>query len=105
MRDAMKVFREWIDKNKKSESIDEEDGKTLFHPGEGDKVEGTGYKDKEAADRTIKIIDNLKKKDHRHAMSIATTMMNRAKTHKYPTSDMKRAADIFAEWIEQNRKT
>jgi hypothetical protein len=105
MRDAIKVFREWIDKNKKSESIDEEDGKTLFHPGEGDKVEGTGYKDKEAADRTIKIIDNLKKKDHRHAMSIATTMMNRAKTHKYPTSDMKKAADIFAEWIDQNRKT
>jgi hypothetical protein len=41
MRDAMKIFREWIDKNKKTESIEEAESKTLFHPGEGDKVEGT----------------------------------------------------------------
>jgi hypothetical protein len=105
MRDAMKIFREWIDKNKKSESVEEAESKTLFHAGDDDKVEGTGYKDAEAANRTIDIINKLKKKDHSHAMAIATTMMNRAKTHKYPTPDMKKAADIFAKWIEQNRKT
>jgi hypothetical protein len=105
MRDAIKIFREWIDKNKKDESIDEEKGKTLFHAGDDEKVEGTGYKDEEAANRTIKIIDKLKKDDHRHAMSIATTMMNRAKTHKHSTPDMKKAVDIFAKWIEQNKKT
>jgi len=105
MREAMKIFRKWIDANKKSESVTEEKGKTLFHPGEGDAVQGTGYKDEKAANDTIKIIDKLKKTDHRHAMSIATTMMNRAKTHKYPTPDMKKAADIFAKWIDDNRKT
>ena len=105
MREAMKIFREWIDKNKKSESIEEAESKTLFHAGDDEKVEGPGYKDAEAANRTIKIIDKLKKEDHNHAMAIATTMMNRAKTHKYPTPDMKKAVDIFAKWIEQNRKT
>jgi hypothetical protein len=105
MRDAMKIFREWIDKNKKDESIEEAESKTLFHAGDDEKVEGTGYKDAEAANKTIEIIDKLKKKDHGHAMAIATTMMNRAKTHKHSTPDMKKAADIFNKWIEQNRKT
>jgi hypothetical protein len=84
--------------------INEEKGKTLFHPGSGDAVQGTGYADKAAADRTIKIIDKLKKTDHRHAMSIATTMENRAKTHKHQTPDMKEAAKIFRAWIDKNKK-
>ena len=105
MRDAMKIFREWIDKNKKSESVEEAESKTLFHPGEGDKVEGTGYADAEAANKTITIINKLKKTDHNHAMAIATTMENRAKTHKYSTPDMKAAAKIFREWIDKNRTT
>jgi hypothetical protein len=105
MRDAMKIFREWIDKNKKSESIEEAESKTLFHPGEGDKVEGTGYADAEAANKTIAIINKLKKTDHNHAMAIATTMENRAKTHKYSTPDMKEAARIFREWIDKNKKS
>ena len=105
MRDAIKVFREWIDKNKKTESVEEAESKTLFHPGEGDKVEGTGYADAEAANKTITIIDKLKKKDHNHAMAIATTMENRAKNHKFTNSDMQEAAKIFRAWIENNRKT
>ena len=105
MRDAMKIFREWIDKNKKTESIEEAESKTLFHPGEGDKVEGTGYKDAEAANKTITIINKLKKTDHNHAMAIATTMENRAKTHKHSTPDMKAAAKIFREWIDKNKKS
>lgn len=103
MRDAMKVFREWIDKNKKSEGL-EEDSRTLFAEGDRKPVEGTGYKDREAAERTIKIIDDLIKKDHRHAMSIATTMENRARTHKNRTPEMEEAADIFRKWIDKNKK-
>jgi hypothetical protein len=83
----------------------EKKGTTLFHPGNSDAIKGTGYKDEKAANDTIKIIDKLKKTDHRHAMAIATTMMNRAKTHKYSTPDMKKAADIFDKWIQGNRKT
>lgn len=105
MRDAMKIFRKWIDANKKSESVDEAESKTLFSPGEDDAVQGTGYKDAEAANKTIDIINKLKKTDHNHAMAIATTMENRAKSHKHRTPDMEAAAKIFREWIDKNRKT
>ena len=105
MRDAMKVFRTWIDANKKSESVEEAESKTLFSPGKDDAVQGTGYKDADAANKTIAIINKLNKTDHGHAMAIATTMENRAKTHKFSTPDMKAAAKIFREWIDKNRKT
>ena len=119
MREAMKIFREWIDKNKKSEStgiedidldlilsedlIDEGDG--LFSPGTKDAIKGTGYGSKEKALKTIEIIDKLKKKDQRHAMSIATTMMNRAKHSANQSDGMKDAIPIFKEWIDKNRKS
>ncbi len=103
MRDAMKIFREWIDKNKKSESLEEGDG--LFNPGTKDAVKGTGYGSKEKAEATIKIIDKLKKDDHKHAMAIATTMMNRARYSANQTEGMKEAIPIFKEWIEKNRKS
>lgn len=103
MRDAMKIFRQWIDKNKKSESLEEGDG--LFNPGDKDAIKGTGYGTKEKALKTIEIIDKLKKKDHKHAMAIATTMMNRAKYSANQTEGMKQAIPIFKEWIEKNRKS
>ncbi len=103
MRDAMKIFRKWIDANKKSESIEE--GKGLFNPGDSDAVEGTGYGSKEKAEHTIKIINKLKKTDHRHAMSIATTMMNRAEHSANQTDGMKQAIPIFKKWIEDNKKS
>jgi hypothetical protein len=103
MREAMKIFREWIDANKKSESVEE--GSGLFSPGDDDAIQGTGYGTAEKAKDTIKIIDNLKKKDHRHAMSIATTMMNRAKYSANQTEGMKQAIPIFKEWIEANKKS
>jgi len=77
----------------------------LFSDGDKDAVKGTGYGSKEKALATIKIIDNLKKKDHRHAMAIATTMMNRAKHSANQTDGMKQAVPIFKKWIEDNRKT
>jgi hypothetical protein len=108
MRDAQKIFREWIDKNKikESEEVSEEKKSTgLFHGGDKDAIKGTGYGSKEKALATIKIIDDLKKKDHRHAMAIATTMMNRAEYSANQTDGMKEAIPIFKEWIEKNRKT
>jgi Holliday junction resolvasome RuvABC endonuclease subunit len=105
MREAMKIFREWIDKNKIKESIEEGKSTGLFHPGDKDAVKGTGYGSKEKALATIKIIDELDKKDHRHAMAIATTMMNRAKHSDNQTEGMREAIPIFKEWIEKNRTT
>jgi hypothetical protein len=119
MRDAMKIFREWIDKNKKSESeeiedldldlildenlIDEGDG--LFNPGTKDAIKGTGYGNVEKAKKTIEIITKLDKTDHAHAMAIATTMMNRAKHSANQTEDMKKTIPIFQAWIEKYRTT
>lgn len=103
MRDAIKVFRAWIDKNKKTESLEEGDG--LFNPGTKDTVKGTGYGSKEKALKTIEIIDKLKKEDHKHAMAIATTMMNRAEYSANQTEGMKAAIPIFKDWIEKNRKS
>jgi len=119
MREAQKIFREWIDKNKKSESeeiegfdldliisedlIDEGDG--LFNPGTKDAVKGTGYGSKEKAEKTVTIMNKLKKTDHKHAMAIATTMMNRAEHSANQTDGMKAAIPVFKKWIEDNRKT
>lgn len=103
MRDAMKIFREWIDKNKIKEDVNEGEG--LFNPGTKDAVKGTGYGSKEKALKTIDIIDKLKKTDHKHAMAIATTMMNRAEYSANQTEGMKEAIPIFKEWIEKNRKS
>ncbi len=88
-------------------SLDEakKKGTTLFSPGDKDAVKGTGYGSKEKALDTIKIIDKLKKKDHMHAMAIATTMMNRAKHSDNQSQGMKDAIPIFKKWIADNRKT
>ncbi len=77
----------------------------LFSKGSDDAVKGTGYGDENKAKETIKIIDKLKTTDHKHAMSIATTMSNRAKYHKNRTEDMLKAAKLFDEWIEKNKKS
>lgn len=107
MREAMKIFREWIDKNKikESEEYKVEEGDGLFSPGDKNAVKGTGYGSKEKAEKTIQIIDKLKKSDHRHAMSIATTMMNRAEHSANQTEGMKAAIPVFKKWIEDNKKS
>ena len=73
-------------------------------PGKG-AVKGTGYKDAAAANKTVEIIDKLKKTDFKHAMSIATTMENRAKTHAHPTPEMGEAAKILRKWIDANKRS
>ena len=77
----------------------------LFSPGDKDSIKGTGYGSKEKAEATVKIMDDLKKKDHKHAMAIATTMYNRAKHSANQTDGMKAAIPIFKKWIEDNKKS
>ncbi len=78
----------------------------LFSKGGKQAVKGTGYADKKKAEDTVKILDDLEKKDeHKHAMSIATTMMNRADTHAHQTEGMRDAMKVFKEWIDKNRTT
>ena len=69
-------------------------------------LKGTGYADKEKALSTVKQLDDLEKKgEHKWAMSIATTMLNRADKHQHQTDGMRDAMKIFREWIDKNRTT
>lgn len=78
----------------------------LFSKGGKEALKGTGYSDKERAESTCKQLDDLEKKDeHKWAMSIATTMMNRAEHHKHQTEGMRDAIKVFKEWIDKNRTT
>jgi len=78
----------------------------LFSKGGSKALKGTGYADKEKAVSTCKQLDGLEKKgEHKWAMSIATTMMNRAEHHEHQTEGMRDAIKVFKEWIEKNRTT
>lgn len=103
MRDAIKVFRTWIDKNKIKEDVSVDESE-LFSPGDKDSIKGTGYGNKQKALDTVKIMDDLVKKDHGHAMAIATTMMNRAKHSANQTEGMRESIPIFKKWIDDNKK-
>ena len=90
--------------HKRAKGDPKEDG--LFTGGGKHALKGTGYVDKEKAESTYKQLDGLEKKgEHGWAMSIATTMMNRAKTHAHQTDGMRDAIKVFKEWIEKNRTT
>jgi hypothetical protein len=59
---------------------------------------GTGYKNKEAARRTINLI---RKKPLVYQKQVITTMYYRAKHHKHQTEDMKKAMAIYKKWLNQ----
>jgi len=90
--------------HKKSKGDPKEDG--LFTGGGKYALKGTGYSDKEKAESTCKQLDGLEKKgEHKWAMSVATTMMNRADNHPHQSEGMKDAIKVFKAWIEKNRTT
>ena len=66
---------------------------------------GAGYKDKETAEKTVKMLDDVKKKDHSKAMSMAVSWEIKAKEHPHKTPDMDAAAKVFRAWIDANKKT
>ena len=78
----------------------------LYSKGGKDAMKGTGYSDKEKAEYTVKVLDDLMSKgENVWAMSIATTMESRAKKHPHQTDGMRDAMKIFREWIDKNRKS
>lgn len=60
-------------------------------------LKNTGYKDKEKALATIKLIN---KRSLKYQFDVINTMLNRAKYHKNKTEDMDSAIKIFKEWIK-----
>ena len=76
---------------------------TLYNPNKNPKksVKNTGFKDKEKALETLKIIKDL---DKTHQMQIVVTMYYRAEYHPHKTKSMKEAQKIFKQWIEKHKK-
>uniref|UniRef100_A0A6C0H1F1 Uncharacterized protein n=1 Tax=viral metagenome TaxID=1070528 RepID=A0A6C0H1F1_9ZZZZ len=62
-------------------------------------TKGTGFKDKQKALDTLKIIKN---RDIKYQKQVVTTMYNRAKFHPNQTTEMKDAMKIFNDWLKKN---
>ncbi len=61
-------------------------------------TKGLGFKDKEKAIETLKIIKN---RDLTYQKQVVNTMYNRAKYHPYQTKEMREAMKVFKEWLEK----
>jgi hypothetical protein len=68
------------------------------HPEKSTK--GTGFKDRQKALDTLKIIKN---RDMVYQKLVVTTMYNRAKYHPYQTAEMKDAMKVFNEWLKKHK--
>ena len=61
-------------------------------------MKGTGFKNKQKAIDTLKIIKN---RDINYQKQVVITMYNRAKYHPYQTLDMRKAMKVFSNWLIQ----
>jgi len=68
------------------------------HPNTSTK--GTGFKDKQKALDTLKIIKN---RDMTYQKQVVNTMYNRAKYHPFQTPEMKDAMKVFDEWLNKHK--
>jgi hypothetical protein len=64
-------------------------------------LKNTGYKDKEKALNTLKLI---RKRSLKYQFDLVNTMYNRAKYHKNITENMKEAMKVFKDWLKNYKK-
>lgn len=64
-------------------------------------TKGTGFKDKQKALDTLKIIKN---RDLTYQKLIVVTMYNRAKYHPSQTKEMRDAMKVYYNWLKKYRK-
>ena len=62
---------------------------------------GLGFKDKEKAIHTIKLIKN---RDLRYQVNVIATMLGRAKKHPHKTKNMNEAIRVFSLWMKNYKK-
>ena len=62
---------------------------------------GLGFKDKEKAIHTIKIIKN---RDLKYQVNVIATMLGRAKNHPNKTKDMNGAIKVFYDWMKKYKR-
>lgn len=73
--------------------------KSLYSSGKNKPKTKTGYGSSKIAKQTIKNISNRSKT---YQKQVVNTMFNRAKYHKYQTSDMREAMKIFKNWLKKS---
>jgi hypothetical protein len=88
-----------IEKNK-NEKIKSIELYTNAHP--KSTVHGTGYKNKETAEKTLLLIQ---KKTKKYQFLIINILYQRAKYHKHQTKGMKDAMKVFGKWLNHYKKT
>ena len=66
-----------------------------------DYIKGIGYDSVRTANKTIESITNRSKSEQKE---IVETMYNRAKYHKSQTSGMRKAMEVFDEWLSEDNK-
>ena len=64
-------------------------------------TQGLGFKDKEKAIHTIKIIKN---RDLKYQVNVIATMLGRAKKHPHKTKNMNEAIKVFSIWMKNYKK-
>ena len=67
-------------------------------------IHGLGFKDKDKANETIKILEkNVKSKKITkiRMMQTINTLLNRAKYHPHQTKNMRDAIKIFEKWMKK----
>jgi hypothetical protein len=75
--------------------------KSLYNDNHPEKsTKGTGFKDKQKALDTLKIIKN---RDMIYQKLVVLTMYNRAKYHPHQTPTMKDAMKVFNKWLKEHK--
>ena len=61
---------------------------------------GLGYKNEEVANITIQ---KIKSREMKYQKSVVSTMLGRAKNHPSQTEDMRRAIEIYINWLQDHK--
>lgn len=64
-------------------------------------IKGTGFKDKDTAKKTLKLIS---KRSIKYKITTINALYNRAKNHPHQTEDMIEAMTVFKNWLDKNKK-
>ncbi len=95
--DEMPIGKNERNKNEKIKSIELY---TNAHP--NTTIKGTGYKNKETAEKTLVLIQ---KKTKKYQFLIINILYQIAKYHKHQTKGMKDAMKVFGKWLNHYKKT
>uniref|UniRef100_A0A1B0CHC2 Putative uracil-dna degrading factor n=1 Tax=Lutzomyia longipalpis TaxID=7200 RepID=A0A1B0CHC2_LUTLO len=103
IKEAIEVFENWLEENKSTTSKSKAKSSGGENEEKIDKVPGLGFKDKEAAEKTLKILDNrdadYQKLVLKSLITSSKSVISRTKD-KQKVSDIKEGVDILTEYLD-----